>query len=79
MPLDTLQRLRAQLPHTRPFLMYGLTEAFRATYLAPEELEAAVRDAGAAPVSLGAQVLRVETAALFAVSATQAVLGARGG
>ena len=47
--------------------------------LAPEELEAAVRDAGAAPVSLGAQVLRVETAALFAVSATQAVLGARGG
>ncbi len=39
MPLDTLSRLRAQLPQTRPFLMYGLTEAFRATYLPPEELD----------------------------------------
>ncbi|HRP24611.1 acyl-CoA ligase (AMP-forming), exosortase A system-associated [Thauera sp.] len=39
MPLDTLGRLRSQLPRTRPFLMYGLTEAFRATYLAPEEID----------------------------------------
>lgn len=37
MPLETLTRLRGQLPQTRPFLMYGLTEAFRATYLPPEE------------------------------------------
>ena len=39
MPLDTLQRLRGHLPRTRPFLMYGLTEAFRATYLPPEEVD----------------------------------------
>jgi acyl-CoA ligase (AMP-forming) (exosortase A-associated) len=39
MPLVTLQRLRAALPATRPFLMYGLTEAFRSTYLPPEELD----------------------------------------
>jgi len=39
MPLDTLKRLRAALPKTRPFLMYGLTEAFRATYLPPEEVD----------------------------------------
>ncbi len=39
MPLDTLTRLRAQLPQTKPFLMYGLTEAFRATYLAPEQVD----------------------------------------
>ena len=39
MPLDTLQRLRALLPRTRPFLMYGLTEAFRATYLPPDEVD----------------------------------------
>jgi acyl-CoA ligase (AMP-forming) (exosortase A-associated) len=39
MPLDTLTRLRRQLPHTRPYLMYGLTEAFRATYLPPEEVD----------------------------------------
>jgi acyl-CoA synthetase (AMP-forming)/AMP-acid ligase II len=35
MPLETLKALRAQLPRTKPFLMYGLTEAFRATYLPP--------------------------------------------
>ena len=27
------------LPNTTPFLMYGLTEAFRSTYLPPEELD----------------------------------------
>ncbi|MDD5297590.1 MAG: acyl-CoA ligase (AMP-forming), exosortase A system-associated [Rhodocyclaceae bacterium] len=39
MPLETLKALRTALPRTRPFLMYGLTEAFRSTYLAPEELD----------------------------------------
>lgn len=39
MPLDTLNRLRAQLPQTKPFLMYGLTEAFRATYLPPDQVD----------------------------------------
>lgn len=39
MPLDTLQRLRAQMPQARPYLMYGLTEAFRATYLPPEQVD----------------------------------------
>jgi acyl-CoA ligase (AMP-forming) (exosortase A-associated) len=39
MPLETLKTLRAALPKTKPFLMYGLTEAFRATYLPPEEVD----------------------------------------
>ena len=39
MPLDTLKRLREALPHAKPYLMYGLTEAFRATYLPPEEVD----------------------------------------
>ncbi len=39
MPARTLERLRAALPGTRVFLMYGLTEAFRSTYLPPEELD----------------------------------------
>jgi acyl-CoA ligase (AMP-forming) (exosortase A-associated) len=39
MPLETLTRLRAVLPNARPYLMYGLTEAFRATYLPPEEVD----------------------------------------
>jgi len=39
MPRATLDRLRALAPSARPYLMYGLTEAFRATYLPPEEID----------------------------------------
>jgi acyl-CoA ligase (AMP-forming) (exosortase A-associated) len=39
MPLETLKALRARLPRTQVYLMYGLTEAFRATYLDPREVE----------------------------------------
>ncbi len=39
MPLATLKALRLALPKTQVFLMYGLTEAFRSTYLPPQELE----------------------------------------
>ena len=39
MPLETLSALRRRVPRTRPFLMYGLTEAFRSTYLPPEEVD----------------------------------------
>lgn len=39
MPRATLDALRARLPRTKPFLMYGLTEAFRSTYLPPEEVD----------------------------------------
>ncbi len=39
MPVHTLAALRGKLPQTRPFLMYGLTEAFRSTYLPPDEAD----------------------------------------
>jgi acyl-CoA ligase (AMP-forming) (exosortase A-associated) len=39
MPQAVLSALRKALPTTRVFLMYGLTEAFRSTYLPPEELD----------------------------------------
>jgi len=39
MPQAVLKVLREVLPNTRVFLMYGLTEAFRSTYLPPEELD----------------------------------------
>jgi acyl-CoA ligase (AMP-forming) (exosortase A-associated) len=39
MPQTVLGTLRGALPSTRIFLMYGLTEAFRSTYLPPEELD----------------------------------------
>jgi len=39
MPKATLDALRAALPKTLVFLMYGLTESFRSTYLPPAELD----------------------------------------
>lgn len=39
MPQSVLAELRQALPTTKIFLMYGLTEAFRSTYLPPEELD----------------------------------------
>ena len=39
MPRETLQALRQRAPSAKPFLMYGLTEAFRSTYLPPEEVD----------------------------------------
>jgi acyl-CoA ligase (AMP-forming) (exosortase A-associated) len=39
MQRSTLHALQAALPRTEVFLMYGLTEAFRSTYLPPEQLE----------------------------------------
>ncbi|USX24311.1 acyl-CoA ligase (AMP-forming), exosortase A system-associated [Oxalobacteraceae bacterium OTU3CINTB1] len=39
MPRATLDRLRARLPAATPYLMYGLTEAFRSTFLPPAELD----------------------------------------
>ena len=39
MPRETLQLLRQRVPRAKPFLMYGLTEAFRSTYLPPEEVD----------------------------------------
>jgi acyl-CoA ligase (AMP-forming) (exosortase A-associated) len=39
MPRETLMALRQRVPSAKPFLMYGLTEAFRSTYLPPEEVD----------------------------------------
>lgn len=39
MPKATLDRLRSIFPSAKPFLMYGLTEAFRSTYLDPSEID----------------------------------------
>jgi acyl-CoA ligase (AMP-forming) (exosortase A-associated) len=39
MPQNVLSVLRRALPDTKIYLMYGLTEAFRSTYLPPAELD----------------------------------------
>jgi acyl-CoA ligase (AMP-forming) (exosortase A-associated) len=53
LPRQTLAALRARLPKTKPFLMYGLTEAFRSTYLPPDE-------AGRRPDSIGKAIPNAE-------------------
>lgn len=39
MPRALLEKLRATFPAAKPYLMYGLTEAFRSTYLDPREVD----------------------------------------
>lgn len=39
MPRATLDKLRAIFPTASPFLMYGLTEAFRSTFLDPAQVD----------------------------------------
>ncbi|WP_332671509.1 acyl-CoA ligase (AMP-forming), exosortase A system-associated [Aromatoleum sp.] len=58
MPLETLTRLRSLVPTTKPFLMYGLTEAFRATYLPPEEVDRRPDSIGKAIPNADVLVLR---------------------
>jgi len=36
--VDTLHQLQEMMPNAHPYLMYGLTEAFRSTYLPPEQV-----------------------------------------
>jgi acyl-CoA ligase (AMP-forming) (exosortase A-associated) len=38
MPESVLRRLQANAPNSKVYLMYGLTEAFRATFLPPEQI-----------------------------------------
>jgi acyl-CoA ligase (AMP-forming) (exosortase A-associated) len=58
MPLATLAKLREALPRTRVFLMYGLTEAFRSTYLPPDEIERRPDSIGKAIPAAEVMVLR---------------------
>ena len=39
MPRETLGHLRKIFPNAKPYLMYGLTESFRSTYLPPSEVD----------------------------------------
>lgn len=58
-PSETVKRLRTRLPDTRIFLMYGLTEAFRSTFLPPDEIDRR-------PTSIGRAIPETE---VFAVTA----------
>jgi acyl-CoA ligase (AMP-forming) (exosortase A-associated) len=58
MPLETLNTLRERAPQAKPFLMYGLTEAFRSTYLPPEEVDRRPDSIGKAVPNAEVLVLR---------------------
>ena len=58
MPRETLDRLRSRAPRSRPYLMYGLTEAFRATYLDPAQVDARPDSIGKAIPNAEVMVLR---------------------
>ncbi len=58
MPLDALQRLRERAPNALPYLMYGLTEAFRSTYLPPTEVDRRPGSMGRAIPNVQILVLR---------------------
>lgn len=62
-PPTIVRRLRTLLPATRIFLMYGLTEAFRSTYLPPEELDRR-------PESIGKAIPETEILIVNAVGQT---------
>ena len=47
-PVELVARYRAQLPKARLYLMYGLSEAFRSTYLPPELVDVKTASMGKA-------------------------------
>jgi acyl-CoA ligase (AMP-forming) (exosortase A-associated) len=53
LPEVTVRQIRAAHPQTEIFLMYGLTEAFRSTYLPPEQVDCR-------PSSIGKAIPQVE-------------------
>ncbi|MGK5003812.1 acyl-CoA ligase (AMP-forming), exosortase A system-associated [Janthinobacterium sp. LB2P70] len=63
MQRSTLDKLRQSLPRTQVYLMYGLTEAFRSTYLAPEQLERRPDSIGQAIPNAEVLVLRPDGSA----------------
>ena len=52
-PEDVVRAIRAAHPQTQIFLMYGLTEAFRSTYLPPDQVDRR-------PASMGKAIPEVE-------------------
>ncbi len=58
LPQATLQELRSALPRTKVILMYGLTEAFRSTWLPPAEIDRRPGSMGKAIPNAEVMVLR---------------------
>jgi acyl-CoA ligase (AMP-forming) (exosortase A-associated) len=48
MSRELLHKIRSLTPKSRPYLMYGLTEAFRSTYLSPDQIDNKIDSIGTA-------------------------------
>ncbi len=57
-PVPTVRRIRECFPSTDLFLMYGLTEAFRSTYLDPSEVDARPESMGKAIPGVQVEIVR---------------------
>ena len=58
MPQVTLKQIRETFPNAAPYLMYGLTEAFRSTYLPPEKVDERIGSMGKAIPNAEIMVVR---------------------
>lgn len=58
MPASILQQLRKHFPKAKPYLMFGLTESFRSTYLPPDQVDARPNSIGKAIPNAEILILR---------------------
>lgn len=58
LPVPTVRRIRQTFPRTKLFLMYGLTEAFRSTYLDPDQVDIRPDSIGKAIPNVQVEVVR---------------------
>jgi len=63
LPQEALAQLRQRVPQAKPYLMYGLTEAFRSTYLPPEDVDRKPNSIGQAIPNAEVLVLRPDGSA----------------
>ncbi|WP_180126307.1 acyl-CoA ligase (AMP-forming), exosortase A system-associated [Rhodoferax sp. BLA1] len=63
LPREALAQLRQRVPQAKPYLMYGLTEAFRSTYLPPEDVDLKLNSIGKAIPNAEVVVLRPDGSA----------------
>lgn len=57
MPETTLKVLRQRIPHALPYMMFGLTEAFRSCYLPPDQIDIRPKSFGKAIPNARVQVI----------------------
>ena len=60
LPREALATLRQRVPKAKPFLMYGLTEAFRSTFLPPQDVDKRPDSMGKAIPNAEVLVLRAD-------------------